>query len=83
VIEASGTVNMKQTQSLEINKRSVIGRKAGCGCVGRLPHIFCHPAARPTGEYTKIGGTSLVYTGGYVNIGKFRIAVVGLKSTII
>jgi hypothetical protein len=53
---ASGTINMKQARRLEINKRTVICKEAGCGCVGRLPHIFCHPAARPTGGYTKIVG---------------------------
>jgi hypothetical protein len=55
-ITASGTVNKNQAQSYEINNRSVAEKNAGRGCAGSLPQLFCHPAARPTGGYTRIMG---------------------------
>jgi hypothetical protein len=57
-------MNMKQTQSLEINKRTVICKQAGCGCVGSFPHIFCHPAARPIGGLYEITGVKFMAFGG-------------------
>jgi hypothetical protein len=55
-VKLSGSRNMEYTQSYVIRVCSVRKEKAGQGCAGRFLHIFCHPAARPTGGYTELVG---------------------------
>jgi hypothetical protein len=54
---------MVNAQYHEMGKGLVSRKKAGRGCGSRFPHIFYHPAARPTGGLYENGGSSLVVLG--------------------
>jgi hypothetical protein len=55
-ITASGRRNMVNALYHEMGKGFVSRKKAGRGCGSIFPHMFCRPAARPTGGYTRIVG---------------------------